>query len=87
MKPDTILIFVLVTKNCFIQVRPPIGTYSVQLEIEMDLICTLSFNQLMTPHILNCRPLCVALNANPSSALLEVELPPVFRSWDNISTA
>ena len=86
MESDTILIFVLVTKTVYTG-KSPLGTSLVKLDIEIYLICPLSVNQLITPHKLKSRPFCVTLNANPSSALFEVELPPVVRPWCNISTA
>ena len=45
-----ILIFILVKENLLNTGYSPLEAHLVQLDIEIDLICTLSVNLLTTPH-------------------------------------
>ena len=68
---DKILIFILVKGIRFNTVKSPLGTSLIQWDIEIDLICPISVNPLMTPHILIYRPLpCIVKDLHSCPILI-----------------
>ena len=66
---DKIMIFILVKKIICYTGKSPLGAPLVQCDIEIELICPLSFNPLITSHGKQYRPLSYWLTVKAASLI------------------